>query len=93
MSYQGLGGINTASLGADDLSLTRGSTAYTLTLVDVTLVSGRTVARYRVNPRASGWTAADNGSYTLRVNANSIRGADGTYATARTLATFTAVRG
>ncbi|MFZ4573608.1 MAG: hypothetical protein ACOYN0_04375 [Phycisphaerales bacterium] len=92
IAYDGVGGINTNTLGNNDLSLTRGTASYTVSLIDVFQQNGRTIGRYRVNPRGAVWSAADNGQYALRLNSGSVSGADGTVAAARTLSTFAAVR-
>ncbi|MFZ4573823.1 MAG: hypothetical protein ACOYN0_05460 [Phycisphaerales bacterium] len=81
--YGGVGGMNAASLGDDDLTVTREGLAYTVAFLSWDPVWQ--VARYRINPSGSAWTSADNGFYSFSVNANSVFGADGTAALGRPL--------
>jgi hypothetical protein len=79
--YGGVGGMNSATLGDDDLTLYRFGTAYTVTFITWDATSRR--ARYRVNPVNGSWTSADNGVFRVSVNENTVFGADGTAARAR----------
>jgi hypothetical protein len=82
--YNGVGGMDAATLGDDDLTLERTGIAYSATFINWDAVTRR--ARYRVNPVNGSWTTEDNGPYLLSVNANTVFGADGTAARARVIA-------
>lgn len=82
--YNGVGGMDAATLGDDDLTLERTGIAYSVTFMNWDAITRR--ARYRVNPVNGSWTTEDNGPYLLTVNANTVFGADGTAARARVIA-------
>ncbi|MFZ4573824.1 MAG: hypothetical protein ACOYN0_05465 [Phycisphaerales bacterium] len=81
--YGGLGGMDATSLGSDDLTLTGEGRTYSLTILSWNPTTK--LARYRVNPVNGSWSAADNGWYTLSVNANAVFGDNGVAAQARTI--------
>lgn len=74
VTYTDAGGVNTASIGANDITVSRPTTG-TLNITNVSIDAtnpNAVVATYTVDAPGPAWNAADNGTYTVSLNAGSV---------------------
>jgi PA14 domain/Glucose / Sorbosone dehydrogenase/Calx-beta domain len=83
--------INTTSLDDNDILVTGpGSFSQLATLVSVDTSSNGTprTATYRINTPGGSWNGADNGTYTITLQANQVSDTSGNFALNRSLGSF-----
>ena len=81
--------IDLATIGAGDVTVNGPGGAIPATLVDTTGDGTKTItATYRVSPPGGTWDSADNGAYTIRVNAGQVADLKGNTVAAANVGSF-----
>lgn len=89
VTYTGTSGVNTTSLGNDDITVTGpGGFSTNATFVGVTNTSSGTVALYSVAGPAGGFLDTNAGTYTVLLNGGAVTAVGGGVSSATTLGSF-----
>jgi hypothetical protein len=97
VTYSDTSGVNIASIGPSNLTITRNSDGLALTLLaaspDVNSNGSPRTVTYTVAAPDGTWDPADNGTYTVSIAANQVRDVTGSAVAAGTLGTFSVALG
>ncbi|SDB74467.1 hypothetical protein, partial [Belnapia rosea] len=88
VTYSDPSGIALASIGTSDITVTGGTNPVTVTGVTTQGSGNQVVATYTLASGTDGFTAADNGTYTVALAGGAVTDARGNATTAATLDTF-----